>query len=160
MAQELQGKPCLATRSVPTLWCAPASLTHPPEMFLCLGASSSLASPQEALHSCRARLLVPSSLGKSSMAQEHQSKPCPVAGSAPTTWCAPYSPSSHWEVLLCLRARWLAPLALRKCCTSAKNVFQHHPHFGRALWTRSTRASPAWPRGLHIHHKKRKTQAR
>lgn len=151
MAQELQGKPCLATRSVPTLWCAPASLTHPPEMFLCLGASSSPASPQEALHSCRARLLVPSALGKSSMAQEHQSKTCPATRGVPTMRCTPASPACPWDVLFCLGGSHLHPPTLRKHFTSAKKASQHCPPLGRATWPKSIRARPPQQGEVYLH---------
>ena len=95
------------------------------------------------LYSCRASWPAPPTFGKSSVAQEHQGKPCWAMGSAPPQCCIPANPTHPQKVLLCLRVTWLAPCILRKHSTTLEQAGQHCLHSGSAQLPRSVPASPA-----------------
>ena len=101
------------------------------------------ANTQEAPHSCRASHPELLTLGKSSMAQEHQGKPCPAMGNVPTLHCTPANITSPWEALLSLGKIQLGPPTLGKCCTPAEKASQHHPPLGRVPCPRNASTSPA-----------------
>ena len=111
--------------------------THPPVGSTPLPQIES-ASPThnwEVLQTCGSRHPVPSILGKSSVDEEHQGKPCPATGSALLLWCVPASPAHTWEVLPCLRASWLP-------CLPSGNVPppQSRPSNTSHSWKHSTAA--------------------
>ena len=143
-------------RSVPTLWCAPSSPAHTWEVLLCQGASklALLALRNWALlwsnlcsnFSTRGELQSPGAPGKDlpshgkcthTTACTFQS--CPCSGSAPLPQSKP-----------------IVPTSLVKCCTSDEKYSQHCTLFGRALQTRSARASPVQPQRVHLHDEKEK----
>ena len=115
----------------------------------------STVQPQKELNSHGADRPAPSALGKSSMAKEHQGKSCPGLGSVPTLVHTLQSrlPSGSPPLP---QSQSFSPTTPQEMVHFLQGNLPLPPPSGSASWSRSTRASPARPWGLHLHHKKEK----
>lgn len=154
MAQEGQGKPCLAMGSVPPPRCTPASPTSHGEVLIflreswlslatlrkCCTPMEQIAHPKGTMICPQEELCVPGvpgkalpSNGKCTSTVAHTCQTHPPVGSIPLPQIEPASPTHNWEVLHSCRARHPVLSTLGKSSVDEEHEGKPCPATGSAL---------------------------